>query len=52
MKQIIKNLFDTLQTIRLRNSVYKRDKMFIKKHSLPKLTKNERKKISRMFKSC
>lgn len=49
MKQIIKNLFDTLQTIRLRNSVYKRDKMFIKKHSLPKLTKKERKEIEEVW---
>lgn len=49
MKQIIKNLFDTLQTIRLRNSVYKRDKIFIKKHSLPQLTKKERKEIEEVW---
>lgn len=49
MKQIIKKLFETLQTIRFRNSVYKRDKMFIKKHSLPKLTQNERKEIGEVW---
>lgn len=41
MKQVLIKLFNTIQTIRLRNSVYKRDKIFIKKHSLPKLTKDE-----------
>ena len=42
MKQIIKSFIERIQETRIRRSVYKRDKVFIRKHSLPHLTKEER----------
>lgn len=41
MKQIIKSLLEYLGLINLRYSLYKRDKMFIKRYSLSRLLKNE-----------
>ena len=45
MKQLIKSLFDKIQEYRIRRSVYKRDKVFISKHSLPRLTQDEKRII-------
>lgn len=49
MKQLIKSLFDKIQESRIRSSVYKRDKAFISKHSLPSLTKEERRIIKEIW---
>ena len=45
MKQLIKSLFDKIKEYRIRRSVYKRDKIFISKHSLPRLTQDEKRII-------
>ena len=45
MKQLIKSLFDKIKEYRIRRSVYKRDKIFISKHLLPRLTKDEKRII-------